>query len=94
MAEAANYTFDPARFPTSPEARVGTGKLTLQPGPNNPVGTTWIGLNRDGYGIHGTVEPDSIGANQSMGCIRLLGPDVERVYDALTTEGSMITISP
>ena len=79
-----------------------TGEFFLPDDPSNPIGERWIGLQGIdpsnegllGYGIHGTVEPDSIGANQSMGCIRLLGPDVERVYDALTTEGSMITISP
>src|SRR5215831_1568649 len=28
--------------------------FTIRPGPNNPVGVVWIGLSREGYGIHGT----------------------------------------
>lgn len=43
----------------------------LPPGPNNPVGIVWIGLNRDGIGVHGTTNPDDIGRNASHGCIRL-----------------------
>jgi lipoprotein-anchoring transpeptidase ErfK/SrfK len=79
-----------------------TGEFFLPDDPSNPIGERWIGLEGTdtsnqgllGYGIHGTVDPDSIGDNQSMGCIRLLAPDVERVYDALTTKGSTITINP
>ena len=42
IAEKANYTFDPTSYPNSPEAQSGSGKLILPPGPNNPVGTTWL----------------------------------------------------
>ena len=28
--------------------------FTIKPGPNNPVGTVWISLSAEGYGIHGT----------------------------------------
>jgi hypothetical protein len=48
-----NYTFDPEVFPESPEGRQLGRKLVLPPGPNNPVGVAWIGLDRTGYGIHG-----------------------------------------
>ena len=71
VAEAADYTFDPARFPTSPEATAGSGKLSIPPGPNNPVGTTWMSLSKSGYGIHGTPEPEKIGHTTSLGCFRL-----------------------
>jgi lipoprotein-anchoring transpeptidase ErfK/SrfK len=71
VAEAADYTFDPARFPTSPEATVGSGKLSIPPGPNNPVGTTWMSLSKSGYGIHGTPDPEKIGRTTSLGCFRL-----------------------
>lgn len=71
VAEAADYTFDPARFPKSPEALAGGGKLTIPPGPNNPVGTTWMSLSRAGYGIHGTPDPEKIGRTTSLGCFRL-----------------------
>lgn len=50
-------------------------ELTIAPGPNNPVGTTWIDLSRDGYGIHGTPEPRLIGKTASHGCVRLTNWD-------------------
>ena len=49
--------------------------LTLQPGPNGPVGTVWIALSKPTYGIHGTPEPSKIGKTQSHGCIRLTNWD-------------------
>ena len=66
-----NYTFDPRIFPESEEGRQLGRKLILPPGPNNPVGTVWIGLSRPGYGIHGTPKPEQIGRAESHGCIRL-----------------------
>ena len=33
-------------------------KLTVQPGPNNPVGLVWIDLTAPSYGIHGTPAPE------------------------------------
>ena len=71
VAEAANYTFDPAKFPASPETLAGSSKLIIPPGPNNPVGTTWMSLSRPGYGIHGTPDPEKIGRTTSLGCFRL-----------------------
>jgi len=58
--------------------------------PANPVGERWISLG-GGYGIHGTVAPDSIGKSESLGCIRMLKADVEIVYDLLTV-GSEVVI--
>jgi lipoprotein-anchoring transpeptidase ErfK/SrfK len=43
----------------------------IPPGPNNPVGTTWIGISKPHYGIHGTPEPAKIGKSESNGCIRM-----------------------
>ena len=56
------------------------GKV-IAPGPQNPIGTRWIGLNQKGYGIHGTDEPASIGYAKSHGCIRLRNADVERLFE-------------
>jgi lipoprotein-anchoring transpeptidase ErfK/SrfK len=50
-------------------------KLTIAPGPNNPVGLVWIDLSAPSYGIHGTPEPDTIGKTSSHGCIRLTNWD-------------------
>lgn len=58
------------------------GKV-IGPGASNPLGTRWLGLDRKGYGIHGTDDPDSIGYARSHGCIRLRNSDVEELFDLL-----------
>jgi LysM repeat protein len=58
--------------------------------PKNPLGERWIDIG-DGYGIHGTIEPESIGKKESRGCIRMLNSDVEEVYDFLVI-GSEVKI--
>lgn len=68
--------------------------------PKNPIGKFWIGLTgtdeqtKDlvGYGIHGTIDPDSIGKTSSMGCIRLLTGDVELVFKTLVGQYSTVQI--
>jgi lipoprotein-anchoring transpeptidase ErfK/SrfK len=50
--------------------------FTIAPGPNNPVGNTWIDLG-DGYGIHGTPEPQRISKTESHGCVRLTNWDAQ-----------------
>ena len=49
--------------------------FTIRPGPNNPVGSYWIGLSAEGYGIHGTPEPSKISKSESHGCVRLTNWD-------------------
>jgi lipoprotein-anchoring transpeptidase ErfK/SrfK len=71
IAPNPNYTFDPTLFPESPEASQIGHKLILPPGPNNPVGIAWIGLDKPGYGIHGTPQPEKVGRTESHGCFRL-----------------------
>ena len=71
VAPNPNYTFDPAVFPESPEAQQLNMKLILPPGPNNPVGVVWIGLDKPGYGMHGTPGPELVGRTESHGCFRL-----------------------
>ena len=71
VAPNPNYTFDPDVFPESAEAREIKTKLILPPGPNNPVGVAWIGLDKPGYGIHGTPSPEQVGRTESHGCFRL-----------------------
>ncbi|MGY8705165.1 L,D-transpeptidase family protein [Bradyrhizobium sp. 18BD] len=53
--------------------------FTIKPGPNNPVGTMWINLSAEGYGIHGTPSPGKISKAESHGCVRLTNWDAERV---------------
>jgi len=53
----------------------------VKPGPNNPVGAYWIGLSAQGYGIHGTAEPDKVSKSASHGCVRLTNWDVRTLGD-------------
>lgn len=55
----------------------------IPPGPSNPLGTRWIGLNQKGYGIHGTNQPRSIGKAASHGCIRMKRSDLEQLFAAV-----------
>jgi lipoprotein-anchoring transpeptidase ErfK/SrfK len=56
----------------------------LNPGPNNPLGTTWIALSKPSYGIHGTPEPSQVGKAASHGCVRLTNWDAQRLANILT----------
>ena len=58
--------------------------------PKNPLGERWISLGNS-YGIHGTIDPKSIGRAESKGCIRMHNRDVEVVFDFLTV-GSEVLI--
>jgi len=69
--------------------------------PANPIGEFWLGLdgvgqyaNLTGYGIHGTIDPSSIGGDQSMGCIRLANGDIDLVYELLAERVSVVEIRP
>ena len=57
----------------------------VAPGPDNPVGTRWMGLSVKGYGIHGTNAPKSIGKAASHGCIRMAKVDLEELFEAVRT---------
>ncbi len=55
--------------------------------PDNVLGTRWLAIEATGetprvrgYGIHGTWEPESIGHEESAGCIRMLNDEVEELY--------------
>jgi hypothetical protein len=54
---------------------------TVPPGLGNPVGTRWMGLSIQGYGIHGTNEPRSIGKAASHGCIRMAKTNLEEFFE-------------
>jgi lipoprotein-anchoring transpeptidase ErfK/SrfK len=53
--------------------------FTIRPGPNNPVGSVWIDLSLDSYGIHGTPDPSKVSKAYSHGCIRLTNWDAEEL---------------
>ncbi len=54
-----------------------TKAMQIPPGPNGPVGSVWIGLDKPTYGIHGTAEPSPVGKHFSHGCARLTNWDAE-----------------
>ena len=64
--------------------------FTIKPGPNNPVGTMWINLSADGYGIHGTPFPGRVSKSESHGCVRLTNWDAERVAERVS-KGTPVT---
>ena len=65
--------------------------FNIPPGPRNPVGILWMGLNKRGIGIHGTNSPNTIGRAASHGCIRLANWDAARVVNQVT-EGMTVQI--
>jgi len=77
-----------------------TGEKFAANDPENPLGGYWIGLQgiddntRDlaGYGIHGTIHPESIGTEASMGCVRLIPDDVKIIYLMLIEQKSKVAI--
>jgi LysM repeat protein len=77
-----------------------TGEVFEADNPANPIGERWIGLDGSddntrkfvGYGVHGTVDPDSIGQQRSMGCVRLASDDVAVVYELLVDRLSTVKI--
>ncbi len=66
-------------------------KAKIPAGPNNPVGSVWIDLTKEHYGIHGTPEPGRISYSESHGCIRMTNWDVQRVA-SLVTKGTRVLL--
>ena len=83
-----NREFNPTYYGTDEET--GRRFIVERDDPQNPLGERWIDLG-DSYGIHGTIDPDSIGKAESRGCIRMRNEDVEVVYDLLSI-GSEVVI--
>ncbi len=69
--------------------------------PDNPIGEYWIGITGVGQyssltslGLHGTIDPSSIGSDESMGCVRLADGDIDVVYELLAEHISRVLIVP
>lgn len=65
--------------------------VVIPPGSGSPVGPRWVGLNKKGYGIHGTNEPRFIGKARSHGCIRLNNRDIQQFFE-LVSVGDTVEI--
>ena len=79
-----NYTFSPTLFAEAAQAEGIEQRLIIPPGPNNPVGSAWIGLTLPGYGIHGTTEPTEISRTGSSGCFRLANWNATKLIHMVT----------
>ncbi len=59
--------------------------------PENILGSRWMGISEESYGIHGTTLPETIGSQSTDGCVRMLNEDVEELYK-LVTIGTTVKI--
>lgn len=78
-----------------------TGEHFDDDDPKNPIGEFWMGIEgvgasavHKGFGLHGTIEPDSIGQQKSMGCVRLGDQDIGLLYELLCEKISVVKIEP
>lgn len=76
-----------------------TGERYSADDPKNPIGEHWIGIEGvgeskkfTGFGLHGTIEPDSVGQQKSMGCVRLGSDDIALLYEVLKEGVSVVKI--
>lgn len=77
------------------------GRMISADDPMNPLGERWISLigvtgfavGQERYGIHGTIEPESIGQSVSLGCIRMHNEDVESVFAYLVEKYSTVIVA-
>jgi lipoprotein-anchoring transpeptidase ErfK/SrfK len=90
VARRPKFNYNPDLFWDSDASHA---KATINPGPNNPVGTVWIDIDKPHYGLHGTPEPSRIGKTESHGCVRLTNWDAERVA-ALVRPGTKVSFLP
>ena len=77
-----------------PSTPTPVGNYVIATKINNPgglLGSRWLGLNYDAYGIHGTNKPWLIGSMVSNGCIRMHNDNVEILY-ALVNLGTPVYI--
>jgi lipoprotein-anchoring transpeptidase ErfK/SrfK len=89
IAPNPTWTFDPSRL-TFGDAKAG--KLTIKAGPNNPVGSMWIDLTKETYGIHGTPDPRRVGKAESHGCVRLTNWDAGQLGRAVEKGAKVIFV--
>ncbi|MCM8760622.1 MAG: L,D-transpeptidase family protein [Candidatus Omnitrophica bacterium] len=67
------------------------GKMIPAGDPKNELGSRWLGLSKPSYGIHGTIDPDSIGKFATEGCVRLKNEDIEEIFD-IVPQGTEVVI--
>ena len=65
----------------------------IPPGPGNPLGTRWMGISAPYVGIHGTPDAASIGYSASHGCVRMLIPEVEWLFERVEVGTPVFIVS-
>jgi hypothetical protein len=78
-----------------------TGEHFTASDPKNPIGEFWLGWEglgdskvHTGFGLHGTIDPSSIGASKSMGCVRMGDQDIALIYELLVEQVSRVQVVP
>lgn len=71
-----SFTYNPVLLKNAPK---DAQKVDIAPGPNNPVGSIWLGLTKPHWGIHGTPIPSNVGHSETNGCIHMTNWDAERL---------------
>ena len=71
-----SFTYDAKLLKHAPK---DAPKVDIAPGPNNPVGSMWLGLTKPHWGIHGTPNPGNVGHSETNGCIHMTNWDAERL---------------
>jgi lipoprotein-anchoring transpeptidase ErfK/SrfK len=82
---------DPWWYP--PSSPWAAGEKPVPPGPGNPLGTRWMGISSPGVGIHGTPDAASIGYSASHGCIRMLIPDAEWLFERVDIDTPVFIVA-
>jgi lipoprotein-anchoring transpeptidase ErfK/SrfK len=68
-----------------------TGAVVPPGSPKNILGTRWLGISKESYGIHGTTDPGAIGKSVTSGCVRMTNPEAEELY-VIVPEGMEVVI--
>ena len=85
-----SFTYDAKLLKHAPK---DAPKVDIAPGPNNPVGTVWLGLTKPHWGIHGTPNPANVGHSETNGCIHMTNWDAERL-SSLAKAGFKVVVTP
>jgi len=68
------------------------GAIVPPESPQNVLGSRWLGFDLPGYGIHGTIEPDTIGRQATAGCVRMRNEDVEELYSLVPKDTKVMIV--
>ncbi len=85
-----SFTYNPVLLKNAPK---DAQKVDIAPGPNNPVGSIWLGLSKPHWGIHGTPNPSNVGHSETNGCIHMTNWDAERL-SLLAKAGFKVEVRP